>query len=85
MSAHVTDPECLFCRIVAGEIPSHQVYADDTAVAFLDVAPFKTGHTLVVPRTTSPMCWRGRRRWLRSRRRSRRPGACSWTGWGRAG
>ena len=51
MSAHVTDPECLFCRIVAGEIPSRQVYTDDTAVAFLDVAPFKTGHTLVVPRT----------------------------------
>jgi histidine triad (HIT) family protein len=45
-----TDPDCLFCRIVAGEIPSRQVYADDVAVAFLDVAPWQRGHTLVVPR-----------------------------------
>lgn len=51
MSEHRTDPGCLFCRIIAGQIPSKQVYADDAAVAFLDVAPFKTGHTLVVPRT----------------------------------
>ena len=42
--------DCLFCRIVAGEIPSRQVYADDTAVAFLDIAPWHVGHTLVVPR-----------------------------------
>jgi histidine triad (HIT) family protein len=41
---------CVFCAIVAGEIPSRQVYADDTAVAFLDVAPWHPGHTLVVPR-----------------------------------
>lgn len=42
--------DCIFCRIVAGDIPSKRVYADDAAVAFLDLAPFKTGHTLVVPR-----------------------------------
>ena len=41
---------CVFCGIVAGEIPSRQVYADDYAVAFLDVAPWHVGHTLVVPR-----------------------------------
>lgn len=46
--------DCLFCRILAGEIPSRQVYADADAVAFLDVAPFKPGHTLVVPRTHVP-------------------------------
>jgi histidine triad (HIT) family protein len=49
-----TDPDCLFCRIVAGEIPSRQVYADDVAVAFLDVAPWQRGHTLVVPRRHVP-------------------------------
>lgn len=49
-----TDPDCVFCRIVAGDIPSRQVYADGTAVAFLDVAPYKRGHTLVVPRTHVP-------------------------------
>ena len=42
--------DCLFCKIVAGEIPSRQVYADEHAVAFLDVAPIHRGHTLVVPR-----------------------------------
>ncbi len=45
------DPTCIFCRIVAGEIPSRQVFADDAAIAFLDMEPLKTGHTLVVPRT----------------------------------
>lgn len=43
--------DCIFCRIVAGEIPSRRVYADEHAVAFLDVSPFKRGHTLVVSRT----------------------------------
>lgn len=42
--------ECLFCRIVAGEIPSKQVYADEDAFAFLDIQPWQEGHTLVVPR-----------------------------------
>ncbi|WP_040161011.1 HIT family protein [Nigerium massiliense] len=43
--------DCLFCKIVQGEIPSHEVYSDDAAYAFLDVSPVKPGHTLVVPRT----------------------------------
>lgn len=42
--------DCLFCKIVTGEVPSKQVYADEHAVAFLDIAPFHLGHTLVVPR-----------------------------------
>ena len=42
--------DCIFCRIVAGEIPSRRVYEDEHAIAFLDLEPFKTGHTLVVPR-----------------------------------
>ncbi|MCL1838183.1 MAG: HIT family protein [Propionibacteriaceae bacterium] len=41
---------CLFCRIVAGEIPAKQVYADDVALAFLDINPWHRGHTLVIPR-----------------------------------
>ena len=41
---------CLFCAIVAGDIASRQVYADDQAIAFLDIAPWHVGHTLVVPR-----------------------------------
>lgn len=42
--------ECLFCEIVAGNIPSRIVYEDGNAVAFLDVEPWQEGHTLVVPR-----------------------------------
>jgi histidine triad (HIT) family protein len=41
---------CLFCAIVAGELPSRRVYEDDAAVAFLDLQPWHRGHTLVVPR-----------------------------------
>ena len=41
---------CIFCRIVAGEIPAEIVAKDDHAVAFLDVTPLADGHTVVVPR-----------------------------------
>lgn len=50
MSSTEQEQDCVFCRIVAGDLPSRQVHADDTAVAFLDLAPFHRGHTLVVPR-----------------------------------
>lgn len=45
--------DCLFCKIVAGEIASKRIYEDDAAVAFLDIAPWQEGHTLVVPRRHS--------------------------------
>jgi histidine triad (HIT) family protein len=41
---------CVFCRIIAGEIPASIVYADDDHVAFLDARPLFQGHTLLVPR-----------------------------------
>lgn len=41
---------CLFCRIVAGEIPARTVYEDETTLAFLDIAPWQVGHTLVIPK-----------------------------------
>jgi histidine triad (HIT) family protein len=44
------DPSCLFCRIVAGDEPAHEVYADADTVAFLDTRPLFPGHVLVVPR-----------------------------------
>lgn len=43
-------PQCVFCRIVAGEIPANVVYQDATVLAFLDVAPLAEGHLLVVPK-----------------------------------
>ena len=42
--------DCLFCRIVSGELPATIVYEDDTSVAFLDHRPLFHGHTLLVPR-----------------------------------
>ncbi|MGD7787374.1 HIT family protein [Propionibacteriaceae bacterium Y1700] len=42
--------DCLFCKIISGDIPARQVHADEHAVAFLDIEPFHRGHTLVIPR-----------------------------------
>ena len=42
--------ECLFCRIVSGELPATIVYEDENSVAFLDHRPLFPGHTLLVPR-----------------------------------
>lgn len=41
--------DCIFCGIVAGEVPGHVVYGDDDVRAFLDANPLARGHTLVVP------------------------------------
>ncbi|MBI2121007.1 MAG: HIT family protein [Parcubacteria group bacterium] len=43
--------DCIFCKIVAGEIPSAKIYEDEHALAFLDANPNNHGHTLVVPKT----------------------------------
>jgi len=42
--------DCIFCRIVDGELPSRTVHEDDDVLAFLDVNPLARGHTLVVPK-----------------------------------
>jgi histidine triad (HIT) family protein len=44
------DPDCLFCKIIAGEIPGTVVDEDDRTVAFMDINPATRGHALVVPR-----------------------------------
>jgi histidine triad (HIT) family protein len=48
------DPSCIFCAIAAGTAPSYRTYEDETAVAFLDLAPIRHGHTLVIPRSHVP-------------------------------
>ena len=40
--------DCIFCKIVRGEIPSHKVYEDDDVLAFLDISQVTKGHTLVI-------------------------------------
>ena len=46
----MADPDCLFCKIVAGEIPATIVDSDERTVAFMDINPANRGHALVVPR-----------------------------------
>jgi histidine triad (HIT) family protein len=48
-----SDPDCLFCGIVAGSIPSETIDSDERTVAFMDINPATPGHTLVVPREHS--------------------------------
>ena len=40
--------DCVFCKIVSGEIPSYKVYEDENTLAFLDIQPVSPGHTLVI-------------------------------------
>jgi len=42
--------DCIFCKIIDGQIPAERVYEDDTAVAILDINPVRPGHTLVLPK-----------------------------------
>lgn len=48
---------CLFCKIVAGEIPAEKVYEDDEFLAFLDIKPWGVGHTLVIPKKHYRWVW----------------------------
>jgi histidine triad (HIT) family protein len=50
-------PDCVFCQIVAGELPARFLYADETVVSFLDIAPATRGHALVVPRAHHRDLW----------------------------
>jgi histidine triad (HIT) family protein len=48
-----TDPDCVFCRIASGELPSTRIDEDERTVAFMDINPATRGHVLVVPREHS--------------------------------
>lgn len=42
---------CIFCKIISGDIPSHKVYEDDNFLCLLDIMPINPGHTLVIPKS----------------------------------
>ena len=42
--------DCLFCKMVAGQIPVTKIYEDEVVLAFLDIGPISDGHTLVIPK-----------------------------------
>lgn len=46
----MADPDCIFCKIVAGELPASIVDEDERTIAFMDIAPANRGHALVIPR-----------------------------------
>src|SRR5438105_13278896 len=49
----MSDPSCIFCKILAGELPATVVDEDERTMAFMDIAPATRGHALVIPRTHS--------------------------------
>jgi histidine triad (HIT) family protein len=49
----MADPDCIFCKIVAGDLPARIVDEDERTVAFMDIAPATRGHALVIPRAHS--------------------------------
>jgi histidine triad (HIT) family protein len=48
-----SDPDCIFCKIVSGEIPSYKIDEDDKTIAFMDINPWTRGHALVIPKEHS--------------------------------
>lgn len=54
MTTSTHDPNCLFCKIVAGQIPSKKVYEDDELLAFHDIHPWAPVHFLMIPKAHVP-------------------------------
>jgi histidine triad (HIT) family protein len=52
----VADPDCIFCKIIAGELPAMVIDEDERTVAIMDINPATRGHALVIPRNA----WRRR-------------------------
>lgn len=46
----MSDPSCIFCKIIAGEIPCMRVFETDDLLSFLDIGPLAEGHLLVIPK-----------------------------------
>eukprot|EP00008_Paramoeba_atlantica_P011792 CAMPEP_0201489614 /NCGR_PEP_ID=MMETSP0151_2-20130828/22964_1 /ASSEMBLY_ACC=CAM_ASM_000257 /TAXON_ID=200890 /ORGANISM="Paramoeba atlantica, Strain 621/1 / CCAP 1560/9" /LENGTH=137 /DNA_ID=CAMNT_0047875259 /DNA_START=53 /DNA_END=466 /DNA_ORIENTATION=+ len=45
-----TDPNCIFCKIIAGQIPSNKILETEKTFAFLDINPLSKGHALIIPK-----------------------------------
>jgi histidine triad (HIT) family protein len=51
------DTDCVFCKIIEGEIPSMRVYEDDRTLAIMDINPVNSGHCLVIVKAHAPTLW----------------------------
>jgi histidine triad (HIT) family protein len=49
--------DCIFCKIIKGDIPSYKVYEDEKVFAFADINPISDGHTLIVPKNHAENLW----------------------------
>ncbi len=49
-SNHITEENCVFCEIVAGNIPAQKIYEDEYVLAFMNIKPVNEGHALVIPK-----------------------------------
>ena len=49
--------DCIFCKIIKGEIPSYKIYEDNNFLAFLDINPRNPGHTLIIPKKHYKWVW----------------------------
>ncbi len=49
--------DCIFCKIVKGDIPCHKIYEDQKVLAFADINPISVGHTLVIPKRHAADLW----------------------------
>lgn len=58
------DKDCIFCKIVRGEIPSFKLYEDDKTFAFMDINPINPGHALIVPKHHAPNIFETPDDWL---------------------
>jgi len=52
-----TFDDCVFCKIVAGEIPAFKIYEDEHTLAFMDIHPANEGHALVIPKEHTENAW----------------------------
>jgi len=48
--------DCIFCKIITGDLPSYKLYEDDQVLVFLDINPVNPGHSLIVPKNHSEKC-----------------------------
>jgi histidine triad (HIT) family protein len=51
------DTDCVFCKIIEGELPSMRVYEDDRTLVIMDINPVNSGHCLVIPKAHAPTLW----------------------------
>lgn len=52
-----TKTECIFCKIIKGEIPCYKIYEDKEVLSFLDINPYSLGHILIMPKKHSRWLW----------------------------